>query len=744
MSKNKSTPQNAPTTNDDTIIAEVAIASPVCKLFDYLVPTSLQTPSLSCGMRVLISFRNRQTVGIITALRQHSALARHKLKHILKVLDTTPCMDADLRHLCTWASHYYQHSLGEVLHTTLPVLLRQGQAACPSSQRFYQLTPKGKNIDPNTQKRAKKQQALLQFMQDTTQALSHTQLLTQGFDATIIKKTKEKQWLAELVCPNTPPTAPRTEALVSLNTEQDLAAQTIQQQLGQFKVFLLYGVTGSGKTAVYFHSMQQILQQQQQVLFLVPEISLTPQSIARTQAAFQVPVVTLHSQMSPQARLDAWCFAKSGQAGIVIGTRSAVFTPFKALGLIVIDEEHDGSFKQHDHFRYHARDIAIMRAKQNNIPIILGSATPSLESYLNAQRQRYQLLTLSQRANACPLPSIHLVDTAQQHMPHGLSQKLLERIQHHLQQQQQVLLFINRRGYAPVLFCQSCRWIAPCPHCDSRLVFYQQQQRLKCHHCHYQQHKPPQCPECQSISLVTLGQGTERLEESLQHHFPHTPILRIDRDSTQKKGAMAAYLQQIHQGGAQILIGTQMLAKGHHFANLSLTAILDIDGGLLSADYRATERTLQLILQVAGRAGREQTKGEVILQSMQTSHPLLKAALQHDYTLILEQLLKERQQAELPPFQSFAIIRAEAKSSQEANTFLQQVRQRLESSKNIGLHGPILAPMGRRANFHRMQLIISAQSRKQRDHSLQQHITYIRKQAKNLRWSLDVDPVDLY
>ena len=531
-----------------------------------------------------------------------------------------------------------------------------------------------------------------------------------------------------------------------LNEAQKQAVNAICEVKDEFRPFLLEGVTGSGKTEVYLHSIAVSLQAGKQVLVLVPEISLTPQTIARFRARFAVPVVALHSGMTELARLKIWLAARSGEANIVIGTRSAVFTPFANLGLIIVDEEHDSSFKQQDRFRYHARDLAVMRASINRIPIVLGSATPSLESLLNVKRQRYDYLALPLRAGDAQLPTYDIVDLKRSTAEEGLSEPLLNAVRHHLEQNNQVMLFLNRRGYAPVLYCTQCTWIAGCRRCDTRMVYHRTQSRLQCHHCDAKQAIPIKCEQCGAEALQPVGIGTQRLESMLKKHFPDVPIIRVDRDSTQRKGALQELLTQIHAEPKAILLGTQMLAKGHHFPNVTLVGIVETDSGLFSADFRAAEQMGQLLLQVSGRAGRAEKPGTVMIQTRHPDHVLLQTLIQQGYPPFAQALLAEREQALLPPFSYFAVFRAESYEKEHANGFLTKLKEMCTAAKeSITILGPVPALIAKRKGLHCQYLIIKATKR----NTLQRFLKTILLEIEKLpgkqpaKWVLDVDPVEV-
>ncbi|HEX2549035.1 MAG TPA: primosomal protein N' [Gammaproteobacteria bacterium] len=530
-----------------------------------------------------------------------------------------------------------------------------------------------------------------------------------------------------------------------LNVSQKNAISAIQQAVN-FQVFLLNGVTGSGKTEVYLQTIQKVIQEKKQVLILVPEIGLTPQTLNRFAERFTELSIVLHSGLTEKQRLHAWCLSHSGQAKIIIGTRSAIFLPFQNLGLIIIDEEHDLSFKQQEGFRYHARDLAILRAHMQKIPVILGSATPSLETLFKAEIGKFSPLFLPKRAGNAELPEFKVIDIRNQFLEEGVSNSLLVEIKTHLAASNQVMLFLNRRGFAPLMMCHACGWMVNCRRCDRRMTYHDFSKRLHCHHCDYQKSQPAQCESCGEKKLQTLGQGTERLEQVLQKYFPETSIVRIDRDTTKRKDAMETILQDIQTGKHQILIGTQMLAKGHHFPNVTLVGIIDADGGFFSSDFRALERMGQLVLQVAGRAGRVEKKGTVMIQTHHPEHPLLHQLFRESYDTFANTLLKERKLAGLPPYAFFALFRADAYQTEIALAFLQKIKEISLLNKKIFLLGPIPAPMPKRAGRYRAQLLIQAATRPELQNFLKKLLPEIEKITlkKKVRWSLDVDPLEMF
>lgn len=556
-------------------------------------------------------------------------------------------------------------------------------------------------------------------------------LLRRGKEAVL--STKKMPTIQDVVIPH-----------YELNAAQQKAVDAIK--LDQFQTYLLDGVTGSGKTEVYLRAMEKVLALEKQILVLVPEISLTPQTVARFRQRFAAPIVALHSNLSEKARLQAWLLARSGKARIVIGTRSAVFTPFESLGLIIVDEEHDGSFKQQDRFRYHARDTAVMRAHINQIPIVLGSATPSLESLLNVKRDRYQSLQLPERAGNAQLPTFELIDMQRTNAEDGLSMTLLNAMREQLALGNQVMLFLNRRGFAPVWYCAACSWMAGCKRCDAKLVYHRSPTRLQCHQCDSRRAPPTTCEQCKATGLQPIGLGTQRLEETLTNYFKDVPIIRVDRDSTRKKSAMQDLLTQIHKQKSAILVGTQMLAKGHHFPNVTLVGIIDADSGLFSADFRAAEQMGQLLLQVSGRAGREEKAGVVMIQTRHPDNAILQTLTQQGYATFAKNLLIEREQILLPPYSHFAIFRAEAYAEQQANHFLVTVKNLCDGVTNaIKTMGPVSALMSKRKGLHCQQLLIKAEQRGALQRVLQRVLPTLDglKEAKSVKWILDVDPMDV-
>ncbi len=740
-----------------SVVLSVAVPAPLYQYFDYLPPVDVTTAELTPGIRLEVPFGRRQCVGVLLAVHKGSDF-RGQLKRATRVLDSEPVLDDNMRQLLDWAASYYHHPPGEVYSTALPASLRRSRPPRQHTLDVWQLTQSGRQASVDELKRSPRQREILIALQklpdEPDSGLDRQQLQQLGGDwRNALKKLVARGW----ACQRSRPSARDTEALpieasaatqaVTLNSHQQIAVQSLLDDLERFQVSLLYGVTGSGKTEVYLQAIASVLQRGRQALVLVPEIGLTPQLVTRFRQRFGAVVDVMHSGLNDGERYRAWQRAASGQARIIIGTRSAVFTPLPEPGIIVVDEEHDSSLKQMEGLRYSARDVAIMRARLSSIPIVLGSATPALESYHNANRGRYRLLHLPARAGGAMHPTMQLLDVRGQPMDEGISWPLMQSIQQHLQRGGQVLLFLNRRGYAPTLLCHDCGWVAQCRRCDAHMTIHQRAERLRCHHCGAEAALPKKCPGCLSNELRPVGQGTERTETALQQHFPEQRILRIDRDTTQRRGQMDALLEQAERGEADILIGTQLLAKGHHFPGVTLVGILNSDQGLFSVDFRAPERMAQQVLQVAGRAGRADKPGEVIIQTHSPDHPLLHSLTRQDYDRIARTLLQERELVELPPYSYIALLRAEATDAQHPQTFLHQAAGKITAStNNVETLGPVPAPMERRAGRYRYQLLIQCAERGRLHHALATVIPQLGtlNAAKRVRWSVDVDPVDSY
>ena len=729
----------------------VALTLPLNRLFDYYSPENIDLDQIKPGIRVRVPFARGKKIGILVELVEESDCNVSSLKQVEEILDEQPLLnDLDLK-LLHWASQYYHHPLGEVIIAAFPLLLREGKPACLKQEKYYALTDVGKSLDSKKLQRAPKQKALLELMQRVASATSTTQLASwQNNWRPALKQLLIKEILQETS--QSPSSFPKTNETLhtpgfSINTHQQKAIDAVCQSLGLFQVFLLEGVTGSGKTEVYMQIIQQVLARGEQVLVLLPEITLTPQLEERFRQRFSVPISISHSKLSKTQRLESWLKMQQGKGAILLGTRSALFTPLIRPGLIILDEEHDNSFKQQEGFRFSARDVAVVRGKMLNIPMLLGSATPSLESLHNVVKKRYQLLHLPERAGNALAPTIQLLDIRNKKMQEGLSEPLIAQIRQTLAKKEQVLIFLNRRGFAPVLICHSCGWIARCHRCDSNLVIHYDEKILRCHHCAQQQRLLQQCQSCKTGELTPIGLGTERIEKALQAFFPQRHSVRMDKDTTQRKGELEKQLEEINSGRANIILGTQMLAKGHHFPNVTLVTMLDVDGGLFGIDYHAPEKLAQMIVQVSGRAGRAEKPGKVILQTRKPDHPLLLNLIHNGYSQFANSALAERQAVQLPPFSYQALLRVLAVEAQTPQDFLQAVVNLIQEIDNpTSVLGPVPAPMAKRAGRFRYQLLLQSNKRQDLHNLLDLLMPKIGKMklAKKVRWSLDVDPVDLY
>lgn len=738
----------------------VAVPSPLRRLFDYLPAPSEAFPA-QVGVRVRIPFGPRKVTGVVVAIVTETEVPEAKLRSVDAVLDAEPLFAPALMNLLLWSADYYHCPVGEVFATALPARLRAGEGLVASEERWltplYEADEAAKSAARADLSRSPRQLALLDVL--LTSATASTQAISEaGFGRPMLRKLQARG-LAECrseVPPARPHfseiTTPLLQAgeLLTLNPDQAAAVTAINASSKTFASFLLDGVTGSGKTEVYMRAMAEQLALGRQCLVLVPEIGLTPQTIARFTQRFSCPVVTLHSGLNESERLNAWAQARDGSAGVVIGTRSALFTPLASPGLLIIDEEHDASFKQQEGFRYAARDLAVMRGRAESMPVVLGSATPSLETLHNAIAGKFTHLHLPNSTAAQPRAAIELIDIADQSLEEGFSSEAITRLGDHLARGNQCLVFINRRGYAPVLNCTTCGWSSECEDCVAQMTVHRTPPRLRCHHCGVSVALPRSCPHCKSTTLDTYGLGTQKAESFLQRHFPQTPVIRVDRDSTRGKSGLDRALARVHAGESCLLLGTQMLAKGHHFPNVTLVVILDADGGLFSADFRGQEHMAQLVTQVAGRAGRAERAGEVLLQTKHAAHETLQSLSNASYADFSARQLDERMLASLPPFAHLALLRADSPDASAATRFAENIAQlssQLSNDSRLRIErvGPMPAPMEKRAGRFRVQLVLKSEQRGK----LQDHLLYLvqniekLKRPSQLRWSLDVDPQDM-
>jgi len=725
-------------------IVKVALDVPVVSLFDYRF---VDATTDDIGRRVVVPFGKRLAVGVIVEVVDASGVAPEKLRSALRVIRDSPCLGSADLALVQFASDYYHHPLGAALMGTLPARLRRLQPSADAARLVgsFWLTEAGAAIDPFAlPARARLKRRLLALLRKRPVDVTDARAISSRAPR-VLKELLQHGLVrvdASLRAPPRVPSSPQSAPM--LTPEQQQALTAVTANLRRFQVHLLLGVTGSGKTEVYLHAMAAVLAAGRQALFLVPEIALTPQLEGLVRGRFpEVPLVTLHSGLNDNERLEHWLAAQSGQAGVVLGTRLSVFAPMPQLGIIIVDEEHDGSFKQNDGFRYSARDIAIVRARQQGVPVMLGSATPSLESYFNAASGRYQLSVLGQRIGA-PLPQIECVDTRGEHLEDGLSSHLLHVLDEYVGRGEQSLVFINRRGYAPVLMCHSCGWISGCHRCSAQLVLHLGERRLRCHHCGHIASIPTACPDCGNPQLAPLGQGTQRVEGSLARRYAESKVLRIDRDSMRRRDAWDTMRRRIHGGEVKVLVGTQMLAKGHDFPHLNFVGVLNADSMLYSADFRASERLLALLMQVAGRAGRGMTQGRVLVQTEFPDHPLYQALRRQDYRAFAETLLEERRQAGFPPFVHQALLRAEAPRLVTALDFLRTAAASAgRISIPVTLYDPVPAAMPRRAGRERAQLLVQCESRARLQQFLGEWYRALsQSRSAPARWAIDVDPLE--
>ncbi|WP_171495992.1 primosomal protein N' [Acinetobacter junii] len=736
-----------PTENSNAILYRIRVALPVYvyDTFDYTVSAE-QYLQAQIGARVSVSFGRQNLIGIITEKVDPNEpfTGQFKLKPITALLDEDAILDQQVLTLLTWSAQYYQFPIGEVMQSALPALLRQGRALDILFHHWNILT----HDDPESLlKRSQKQYDAYQILKLHPHGATENILNLSGVETATLKALEKKGLIeCQLEAHDfTPMPIQLAQMPLTPNEDQKRAIQQILKAQQRYQAFLLDGLTGSGKTEVYLQVMHEVLKQGKQVLVLVPEIGLTPQTVARFKSRFHCDVALLHSGLNDSKRLQAWQHAQTGKASIIIGTRSAIYTPLPHLGLIILDEEHDLSYKQQEGFRYHTRDVALYRGHLHNCPVILGSATPSIDSYHLVESGKLHLLELNQRAGTAVLPKMHVIDLKVAKKKNGISQNLIDQIKLTLERKEQVLIFLNRRGYAPVLLCESCGWQANCPHCDAHFTVHSQPYSyLHCHHCGTINRLPDECPACKHQTLKSIGAGTAKVEEQLHELFPHHEVIRVDRDSTSRVGSWQKIYDRIQQNKPSILLGTQMLAKGHHFPHVTLVAILDIDSGLLSVEPRAPERTAQLIIQVAGRAGRGEHKGSVYLQSLRPDHPMLTTLIEQDYRAVAKQMLSERKVAMLPPYRYAVLVRVESKDRDYSQQFLMEVAQGLRAiaADIIEIWGPIPAPMERKAGRYRAHMVILSADRAKLHFYLRQwwqQVVHLPRQHQ-LRLSIDVDP----
>ena len=724
------------------LIAQVALDTPLTRIFDYRIPAGCPLTPADVGRRVRVSFGHRERWGILVGLAEGSELPLEQLKPLVAVDRDLPPLPRSLLALARFAADYYHHPYGASLLSLLPPALKRPAAPRPSAPAAYALTAAGREMAHRLSPRATAQRRLAERLAHGPVAAGELAGLESA-----LRDWRHRGLVEAVEIPPHAASAVLPETAPSLTPGQAAALQAILAEVDHFAAWLLFGVTGSGKTEVYLRLIESVLIRGRQALVLAPEIHLTPQLTERFRRRFPTAcLVSLHSGLSDGERTANWLACLHGRADIVLGTRLAVFAPLERLGLIVVDEEHDPSYKQMEGLRYSARDVAVWRARQAGVPVVLGSATPALETWRNVQQGRYRRLDLPERAGAAALPEILLVDTRTDRPRHGLSAALLAALAENLRRGAQSLVFINRRGYAPTLFCNACGHVTPCPRCSAHLVLHRQRGgfRLQCHHCGLTRPPPQSCPECGALDLRASGQGTQRLEETLAERFPEARILRVDRDTVARKGRFAAVRDAVHGGGVDILVGTQILAKGHDFPRLTLVGVVGADGALLSADYRAGERLFAQLMQVAGRAGRADAPGRVLVQTAFPRHPLYQALVRHDYPAYAARALAERRAAEFPPYVRQAMLRVDARSDEAAQAFLDAARiEALDLVEGVTVFDPAPALLARVANRARWQLLAQSRSRSRLQAFLDAWAPRLQAlPAPGLSWILDVDPLE--
>ena len=725
----------------------MALPVPLRRHYDYVIGENFRQVEFLPGTRVSVPFgRRKDQVCMVLGVVDQSPLQPDQLKSVSKVIDYEPLFSPRHFELLCWAADYYHYPVGEVLFSTLPGLLRKGKSVERGYDEIFRVSAEGRKTDPGNN--APAQIALLRILRTYPGGLTRQELRTkQTRYAKPLKALLEKGLVKRLIAGVAGPIATETEDRgFALNQRQIQAINSITAKTDAHHTHVLQGITGSGKTEVYIEAVRRVVEQNRQALILVPEIGLTTQFIDRLKRRLPVDIRVQHSALNETERLRNWLAARNGEAAVIIGTRSAVWTPLKSPGIYVVDEEHDPSYKQESGFRYSAKDIAIVRGKLDNVPVVLGSATPSLETLKNIRSRKYGEQHLPTRASGAKPPEIRFINLRNEPVSGAVSKTLLDEVAITLEKNNQVLLFLNRRGYAPVILCHSCGWYAECGHCSVKMTYHKDKNRLVCHHCDARRVLPARCPNCDEAELIEVGHGTQRLDQTLTEHFPDARILRIDRDSTRRKGSMERMIKEITTGKADILIGTQMLAKGHHFPRLTLVGIIDADAGLLSTDFRASERLAQLIVQVSGRAGREDRPGVVFIQTHFPEHPLLQTLVAQGYDQFAGLLLAERKKAQLPPYSYLALLGAEAVSREAAEKFLHEARNRLKQcSADLRIFGPVNAPIEKRRGRYRNQLLIQSANRNVLRKAMAQWCRLLESipGANRTRWSLDIDPQDM-
>lgn len=735
--------------------ASFAIAIPLYRVFDYVIEPidtmnsgSIGGDASHIGRRFRLPFGSGNKIGLFLDQIDDSSVAHEKTKQVLECLDDTPVLSEHMMALAYWMANYYLQPLGEVMFQCLPAHLRKGKSEKPERVKYWHAQIIDTDLHETIRRRSPKQFEMLLAIEQSGGGLNAAQLkqINSGWSS-LIKALELKQAIRwDYTKPKT--SGATLESPPQPSADQSEVLAQLETRLDAFSVHLLDGITGSGKTEVYFHLIEWQLARHKQIIYLVPEIGLTSQLVERVRRRFGEQFAISHSGLTNRQRYLAWEKFRAGDVNIMLGTRSSLFSQSDRLGLIIIDEEHDSSYKQVDGIRYHARDVAIKRAQMLNIPIVLGTATPSLESLHNCDRKHYFYYQLSQRPTRHAPPKIELVDTSNVTLVSGCSPYLLKKIDWHLEQKGQVLLFLNRRGFAPVVMCHECDWQACCAHCDSKLTLHHRINTLLCHHCGHRQTMPLACPKCQHADIKHYGIGTEQLEQGIRWRYPDTPIIRIDRDTIASREEFANRLAQIQSGKPCIIIGTQMIAKGHDYPAITLSAMLDADQALFSASYRASEQLVQMVFQVSGRSGRGEVKGEALLQTAYTDHPMMQLLVSQNYRDIATTILQGRKIIGFPPFARVVMFRADAMTLSEAMEKLAEIKQGLQTSvhlKQLNCIGPIPALMTRRIGRYRAQLCLFGDNTAKLRVALRETMPALQsvKNTSTVKWVIDVDSFDI-
>ena len=726
---------------NNQISIQVALAIPFVDSLTYLVPENLLNKNITIGARVVVPFRNKKLVAIITATQAGDY--NKKLRSIIEVLDDYAFVPEKNIKFLYQVHRYYLQPFGEVIFAGIPKWFKNINNPVLPKELWWQVKNQLSDEETSSQIKSKKQKNIFCYLAENgplqSKSLTHIEPNASAQCKALFKKGLLLQSDMCFVDAHPPP-----DPDFILTKDQDIAINTINAKPG-FESYLLDGITGSGKTEVYIRLVKELVNDNKQALVLVPEIGLTPQLFHEFAKRIHGRVAVFHSGLTPIARARAWQKAKTGDIDVIVATRSGIFTPFKKLAMIIVDEEHDLSFKQQDGFRYSARDLAVMRSKIENIPVILGSATPSLETFNNAKNNKYKWLKLRERTNKQDLPSIKILDVRPHKMQKGLSKHVIGQIQEEIDKGNQALVFLNRRGWSPKITCHECGWVAECDECDTYLTYHKHINRIRCHHCERVYSIPEFCPECGSQKIETMGVGTEKVHQGLLDNLADTKVIRVDRDTVKTPLQWQRTVDEIKSGDPCVMIGTQMLSKGHDFPNLTLVAIVNVDNSFFSLDFRATEHLSQLMIQVSGRAGRKHKTGKVVIQTQCPEHEFFKLLLgksYHDYAL---HELQQRADIGFPPASFMAIIRARCKSEKVLNEFFENILENVTENPTVSIMGPIPAPMYKKMGLFQMQLIFNGNHRQSLHNSLNQITHYIRsnKIANNIIWSLDIDPINL-